>query len=100
MKSAMRKASPVRSAAPAVRAGLAHGELRLEHHLAMRVFFGLVDLLEEELGCGTPEEVARLPDGGQWDGCRGGVVDVVVADDRHVLGHAEAAAGHLLQDAE
>jgi hypothetical protein len=57
-------------------------------------------LLQEHPGGGAAQLLARLADRGERD--RGGrrEVDVVVPDDRDVLGNPDLVAGHLLQDAE
>jgi hypothetical protein len=44
--------------------------------------------------------VAGLADRRRWHGGGSGEVDVVVADDRDVVGDPELAAGHLLEHAE
>jgi hypothetical protein len=60
----------------------------------------LADLVEQEFGGGAPDEFAGLADRRQRDARRGGVVDVVVADDCDVAGHPEPVADHSLEDAQ
>jgi hypothetical protein len=75
-------------------------ELRLEHDLAVPVCGVAGYLLDEQLGRGVAEPRRGLADRGERHGRRGGEDDVVVTGDRHVVRHAQAAAGHHLQDAE
>jgi hypothetical protein len=57
-------------------------------------------LLEQHPRGGAAELLAGLADGGKRHRGGRGEVDVVVADDRDVLRHADLVPGHLLQDAE
>jgi hypothetical protein len=57
-------------------------------------------LLEQHPRGGAAELLAGLADRRERHGGGRGEVDVVVADDRDLLGHADLVAGHLLQDAE
>jgi hypothetical protein len=87
----------------AVRLNLARGadhELRLEHDLAVPVCGIAGHLVDEQFGRGVAEPRRRLTDRSERHGGRGGEDDVVVTGDRHVVRHAQAAAGHHLQDAE
>ena len=58
------------------------------------------DDVEQQLRRGGPHLDGRLVDGRERDRGRTGEVDVVVADDRHVVGHADAGERQSLQDAE
>jgi hypothetical protein len=57
-------------------------------------------LLEQHPRGGAAELLAGLADRRKRHRGGRGEVDVVVADDRDLLGHADLVAGHLLQDAE
>jgi len=80
--------------------GLADHQLGFEADLAVLVCLIVGGLVEEQPGRGAAELVARLPHARERNGGRGGEVDVVVPDDRDVLGDPDMVAGHLLQHAE
>ena len=61
---------------------------------------GVGGLVDDQLGGAAAELVAGLADRGERDGGGAGEVDVVVADDRQVVGYPEAGADHLLEQAE
>src|SRR4030095_444057 len=93
---------PATSGRPQVVAGGSDDQVRVEDPLAVPVAVAAVlrGLLDKELGRGPAQLIAGLPDRRQRHGRCGGEVDVVVADDRQVLGDAEPPAGHLLQHTE
>src|SRR6478672_8318161 len=61
---------------------------------------GVVDLVEEQLGSGTPQRLPRLANRREGYGRAGSEGDVVVADDREVLGDPLAGGDDLLQQSE
>ena len=61
------------------------------------VVTGLGELLREQLGGGTAQLLAGLAHRGQGHGRRRRELDVVVADDGHVVGHPQVAQRQLLQ---
>ena len=61
---------------------------------------GVVGLVEHQLGGATTELVAGLADRRERDGSGAGEVDVVVTDDRQVVGYGESGRHELLEQAE
>ena len=54
------------------------------------------NLIQEQLGRPRADLVARLTDRRQRHYATGGVVDIVVPDDRHVVGHPQATGRERL----
>ena len=74
-------------------------QLRGEGDLLVHVG-GVLDLVQQQLGRGPAELHPGLAHGGQRHGGGAGVLDVVVADDREVLGHRDPAGHAPLEQAE
>ena len=92
---AVSRAGPARS-----RGGLADDQLRLEDDLLVPVAVVGGGFLKQHPRRGAAELLAGLADRGERDRGGGREVDVVVADDRDVLGHPDPVPGHLLQEAQ
>ena len=71
----------------------------LEHQLLVPVV-GVARLVEQQLRRPPAQLLPRLAHRRQRDGGGRGEVDVVVADDREVVGHPHAVPHHLLQQPE
>src|SRR3569833_188575 len=82
---------------PTSAARLADDQLGLEQDLLVGVAVRVVALLEEQLGGDLAELVGRLADRAEGHGGGRGELDVVVSEERDVLGDPYA---RLLQDAE
>ena len=79
--------------------GAAHDQLRAEDVLGAGGG-GAGHLVEQDAGDGRPHLADRLPHGGQRRVGELGHRGVVAADDRHVLGHPQAAPARLADGAQ
>ena len=57
-------------------------------------------LVDQQLGGHPAQQVPRLGHRRQWDGRSGRVLDVVVADDRHVVRDPDPGLGEVLEQTE